>query len=163
MAETQEIIRLARTDLKGKRSLKEGIKAIKGVGDTMGIAMARSIPVDENKKLGDLDEDEIEEIEQILENPEDYGLPAYIFNRRRDLETGEDLHLTTADIEMKEQFDIRREKKIDSYRGIRHRQGLPVRGQKTKSSFRTGRKVGVSRERIKEEREEREEEEEGEE
>lgn len=159
MAETQEIIRLARTDLKGKRSLKEGIKDIKGVGDTMGIAMARAIPVDENKKLGDLDDEEIKEVEDVLDNPQDYGLPAYIFNRRRDIETGDDLHLTTADIEMKEQFDIRREKKIDSYRGVRHKQGLPVRGQKTKSSFRTGRKVGVSRERIKEEQAEEEEEE----
>lgn len=159
MTETQEIIRLARTDLKGKRTLKEGIKEIKGIGDTMGVAMARAIPVDEGKKLGDLDDEELEEIEKVMENPGDYGLPAYIFNRRRDIETGENLHLTTADIEMKEKFDIRREKKIDSYRGIRHRQGLPVRGQKTKSSFRTGRKVGVSRERIKEEQAEREEEE----
>ncbi|MFB6294984.1 MAG: 30S ribosomal protein S13, partial [Candidatus Nanohaloarchaea archaeon] len=47
----------------------------------------------------------------------------------------------------------RRYKEIGSYRGKRHEMGLPVRGQKTQSSFRSGEKIGVERERVQEEAE----------
>jgi small subunit ribosomal protein S13 len=46
--------------------------------------------------------------------------------------------------------DLNRLRKTRSYRGIRHELGLPVRGQRTKSSFRTGRTIGVSRKKAKE-------------
>jgi small subunit ribosomal protein S13 len=63
------------------------------------------------------------------------------------------MHLIESDLELKKEFDIRRLKEIDSYKGWRHTIGLPVRGQKTKSSFRSGGKIGVSRARIQDEAE----------
>ncbi|HPX78266.1 MAG TPA: 30S ribosomal protein S13, partial [Methanobacterium sp.] len=44
-------------------------------------------------------------------------------------------------------LNIKRLKEINCYRGLRHRKGLPVRGQRTKATFRKGSSVGVSRRR----------------
>ena len=51
-------------------------------------------------------------------------------------EDGKDFHLLTGNLSFAEENDVKRLKKIRSYRGIRHGQGLPVRGQKTKANFR---------------------------
>jgi ribosomal protein S13 len=73
-------------------------------------------------------------------------IPVFMKNRRSDIDTGEDLHLLTTNLDIKREFDIKRLKKIKSYKGIRHSLGLPVRGQKTRSHFRTkGRAVGVAK------------------
>ena len=104
-----------------------------------------------NNIIGNLDDEEIDEIEEAIKNPDQLDVPAWLRNRRKDRETGEDLHLIEDDLDLKQQFDIRRLKEIDSYKGWRHEIGLPVRGQKTQSSFRSGAKIGVSRARIQEE------------
>ena len=44
--------------------------------------------------------------------------------------------MLTNDLDIQKEFDIKRLKKIKSYRGLRHAQGLPVRGQRTRSHFR---------------------------
>jgi small subunit ribosomal protein S13 len=63
-----------------------------------------------------------------------------VLNRRIDFETGEKGHLTGSDLDLKKEFDIKRLKKIKSYKGLRHNVGLPVRGQRTKANFRRNRK-----------------------
>ena len=68
-----------------------------------------------------------------------------MLNRRKDPVTGEDMHLSESDLTMGVRQDIEFLKKIRAYRGIRHELGLPVRGQRTRSSFRKGRTVGVQR------------------
>ena len=69
-----------------------------------------------------------------IENPR---IPDFMKNRRRDMDTGETKHLSTNNLDLRKEFDIKRLKKIRSYRGLRHAKGLPVRGQRTKSHFRT--------------------------
>ena len=61
-------------------------------------------------------------------------------NRQKDFDNGEDVHLNGADLKLKKEFDIKRLRKIKSYRGIRHGAGLPTRGQRTKGNFRKNRK-----------------------
>jgi small subunit ribosomal protein S13 len=114
-------------------------------------AVAQKLEIDADQTLGDLSEDKIDEIEEIIKNPDQIDLPTWVRNRRKERDTGEDNHLIESDLELKEEFDIRRMKEINSYKGWRHEIGLPVRGQKTKSSFRTGSKIGVSRARLQEE------------
>jgi small subunit ribosomal protein S13 len=46
-------------------------------------------------------------------------------------------------LELQKEFDIKRLKKIKSYRGFRHMSGLPCRGQRTKSNFRKNRRKGA--------------------
>jgi len=95
-------------------------------------------------KLGSLNEEEIERIEDAIKNL-NQNIPGWMTNRQRDPETGDNLHLTGPDLEMANREDITKHKKIKSYRGIRHIQGLPVRGQRTRTSFRKGATIGVSR------------------
>jgi small subunit ribosomal protein S13 len=66
-------------------------------------------------------------------------------NRPKDLYTGAKRHLLGADVSMTVDDDINLLKKIRAYRGIRHETGQKVRGQRTKSTGRTGLIVGVKR------------------
>jgi len=132
------------------QSLK-ALRGLKGVGDMYANAISKSIDVEEDQRLGDLSEEKIDEIEEMIKNPEELNLPNWLRNRRKERDTGENNHLIESDLELKEEFDIRRLKEIGSYKGWRHEIGLPVRGQKTKSSFRSGSKIGVSRARLQEE------------
>jgi len=52
-------------------------------------------------------------------------------------------------LKLRKEFDIKRLKKVKSYRGMRHAFGLPVRGQRTRSHFRKGRSVGVQKKKVK--------------
>lgn len=148
--QVKEVVRIARTGINGTQPVGKALTALKGVGDMYANAVATSMEL-EDVKIGTLDDEEIDNIEEKLQNPEELELPDWIRNRRKDLETGDNKHLIESDLELKEEFDIRRMKEIDSYKGWRHEQGLPVRGQKTQSSFRSGSKIGVSRARIQEE------------
>ena len=60
-----------------------------------------------------------------------------------DFETGEDKHLIGADLELRKEFDIKRLKKIKTYKGYRHGAKLPLRGQRTKGNFRRNKAKGV--------------------
>ncbi|TRM83822.1 30S ribosomal protein S13, partial [Sulfolobus sp. A20-N-G8] len=73
------------------------------------------------------------------------GLPSWIYNRRRDYDAGIDLHLVTSDLIFYVRNDIEREKRNKSWRGVRHSLGLKVRGQRTRTTGRTGMTIGVSK------------------
>jgi len=150
MSETKEVVRIARTGIDGTKPVSKAITALKGVGPMYANAVAGGLGYEE-KKIGDLGEEEIDDIEEAIKNPDQLDVPDWLRNRRKDRETGENTHLIESDLELKKEFDIRRLKEIGSYKGWRHEIGLPVRGQKTKSSFRSGSKIGVSRARIQEE------------
>jgi small subunit ribosomal protein S13 len=66
-------------------------------------------------------------------------------NRPKDIYTGEVRHLLGPDLTMMNDDDVNRMRKMRSYRGIRHETGQKVRGQRTKSTGRTGTTVGVKR------------------
>jgi small subunit ribosomal protein S13 len=150
MSETKEVVRIARTGIDGTKPVGKALTALKGVGDMYANAVAGKMDYSD-QKIGNLSDEKIDEIEEKLKNPEQLELPEWIRNRRKDRESGEDQHLIESDLELRKEFDIRRYKEIGSYRGWRHKIGLPVRGQKTKSSFRSGSKIGVDTASIKEE------------
>lgn len=101
--------------------------------------------IDSSTKLGDLPDSEIKRLEKLIENPQDMNLPHWLLNRRKDYDTGVDTHLVETDLMLKERETLERMKKIRSYRGVRHMFGLPVRGQRTKSTGRKNKTVGVKR------------------
>jgi len=68
-------------------------------------------------------------------------------NRRKDRTTGEDFHLIGPDLALQKKEDITFMQNIRTWKGIRHSLGLKVRGQRTKTTGRTGRSVGVRRTR----------------
>jgi small subunit ribosomal protein S13 len=143
--EVKGIIRIAGADLKGENQLFTSLQRIKGVGGTLANAVCRIHNFDRKRKVGTLTESEIKKIEETLKNPTKFGIPVWMINRRKDPESGQDRHLVEPDLTFTQQQDIKKMIKIKSYRGVRHMFGLPTRGQRTRSSFRKGRTVGVVR------------------
>jgi len=103
--------------------------------------------LDETERLGALSEAEVRQLERALEDPLSVGVPRWMLNRQKAPEAGVDLHLLSSelDLRVKEDIDLMRETR--SWKGERHARGLKVRGQRTKTTGRTGRSIGVSRSR----------------
>jgi len=139
-----KIIRLAETNLDGGKRVEVALRSIKGVSFMYSNAVAKACGFF-GKKLQDLSESDLKKLEDALSNPQSVGIPSWLYNRRRDPKTGEDFHNVASQLEFTTKIDINELKKIKCYRGVRHILGLPVRGQRTRSSFRKGRTVGVSR------------------
>jgi small subunit ribosomal protein S13 len=145
----KSIVRVANTDLDGNKSLYIALTGIKGISYTMSKAICAVAGFDPSIKLNTLDEQNIEKLENVIYNIHKFGLPSWVLNRRKDLETGEDLHLIGSDIDVYTKFDIQRMINLKTWKGFRHMHGLPVRGQRTRSSFRKGRTVGVIRKSVR--------------
>jgi len=146
--EFASIVRILQTDIPGDKKILAGLTYIKGVGWAVSNALCKILKLDVDKKIIDLDKKEISQIEEFLKNPQ---LPEFLVNRRKDFETGKDGHLLTTQLDITKEFDVRRLKKIRSYRGWRHATGQPTRGQKTRSHFRgkgTKKAIGVERKKI---------------
>jgi len=147
--ELRHIVRIAGKDLKGELPLALALTHVKGVGNALANAIAkqasRELKVDEQTKLGMLDEKQTEAIEKIILEPSKHGIPEWMLNRRKEPLKGADTHLTGHDLDFAVKGDLDKEKKMRSYRGVRHSQGLTVRGQRTKTSGRKGQTVGVKR------------------
>ena len=141
--EIKNLIRLANTDIVGQKSILYGLTKIKGVSLGFSNAICEVLKIDKFDKIGAMDEKTKEAIEHKINDPQ--GVPTWMFNRKKDYDTGEDKHLTGPKLKLTNDFDIRRMKKIKSYKGIRHMFNLPVRGQRTKGNFRRGTVVGVVR------------------
>ena len=138
---SEKIIRIMQTDIPGEKQVYVSLTKIKGISWSFANAICNKLNLDKRRKVVSLSEEEIKKIENFVKNPE---LPIFLFNRRKDFDTGKDSHLLTSDLELRKDFDIKRLKKIRSYRGLRHALGQPVRGQRTKSHFRKkGKSVGV--------------------
>lgn len=133
------------TDIDGSLSVERGLRKIKGIRFMFSRATCIAMGIDPRKKLGEMSDHDIKSIEAFIKNPQ---LPSWMLNRRKDPETGNNLHLTMSDLDLRKREDINTMRRIRSYRGIRHELGQPVRGQRTRSSFRTSRSVGVQKKKI---------------
>ena len=143
----RQLVRLANTDINGNIAVGHGLTKIRGIGFMYANMVCMLTHIDSTKKTGLLDSGEIERINDFLANPGKYNVPPWMMNRRLDFETGKNMHLLTGDLGFVVEQDIRRMKKIKSYKGVRHSIGQPVRGQRTKSNFRRnkGKVVGVKK------------------
>jgi small subunit ribosomal protein S13 len=141
--EVQEnLIRILSFDIPTEKGVMAGLTRIKGISWSFSNAMCKNLGIDKRKKISELTKEEMDKISKFIENPK---LPFYLLNRRNERETSENIHLTGSDLDLIKEFDIKRLKKIKSYKGLRHATGQPVRGQRTKSHFRTNRTVGVQK------------------
>ncbi|MEK6741864.1 MAG: 30S ribosomal protein S13, partial [Nanoarchaeota archaeon] len=129
----EKMVRLMSEDIEGAMKVYPALTKINGVSWSLANATCHVLKIDKNRKIGSLTEEEIKMVTEFIKNPK---IPEFLFNRNRDFETGKNLHLTGTGLELQTEFDIKRLKKIKSYRGIRHAANLPVRGQRTKSHFR---------------------------
>ena len=143
----KHLVRISRKDVDGNKTIGNALTEIKGVGKPLANALIIALGLDAKVKMGLVSDDDVAKIEDALKNPLNYNIPEWMLNRREDYETGETLHLIESDLDMTLRSDLNRMKKTRSYKGRRHEVGLPVRGQRTKSTFRKGSSVGVRRRR----------------
>jgi len=144
----RHIVRIVNTDLKGEKKVLMALQKIKGIGYMLSNFICHSTKIDPNKIAGKLSAEEVSKIEDVIRNPAKYDCPSWMMNRRKDYETGQDMHLITTDLDVTVDNDMKRMKKIRSYKGVRHMIGQPVRGQRTKSNFRKNKgkvSLGVNR------------------
>ena len=107
--------RIAGVDLPPKKRAEIGLTYIYGVGRSRSRSLLHRAGIEFDKKIGDLTEDEINKVRTILE------------------EEG----AVEGDLRKEVSMNIKRHIEMGSYRGIRHRRSLPVRGQRTHTNART--------------------------
>ncbi|MEM1751181.1 MAG: 30S ribosomal protein S13 [Archaeoglobaceae archaeon] len=140
----KHIVRIADTDLDGNRNVVHALTGIPGIGIRMARSIVNELGIDGKRKLGTLEDEEIAKIRRLIEEGIE-KFPSWMLNRRADLYTGKNLHLLSKDVNFGRMLDIERLMRIRCYRGVRHAKGKKVRGQRTRSTGRKGRTVGVIR------------------
>ncbi|MBC7131406.1 30S ribosomal protein S13 [Candidatus Bathyarchaeota archaeon] len=145
--EYKHIVRIIDKDIDGTLKAAYALTRIPGISINLANAILKKAGVDPQIRAGLLTETEIKKIEEIIKNPGNHGIPAWLLNRRKDLETGQDLHLIGADLSLRIKMDIDKMKEIKSWRGYRHAYGLKVRGQRTRTTGRKGKTIGVKKKR----------------
>ena len=145
--ELKYFVRISNTDLDGNKPVNHALIKIKGISYMFSNAICTAAAIDKTKKIGYISDVEIAKLDDIIKDPTKFKLPSWLFNRKKDPEDNNDKHLTGSNLTFIQDNDIKMMKKIKSYKGIRHMQGLPVRGQRTKSNFRKnkGKVLGVKR------------------
>ena len=145
--EFRHITRIAETDLDGTLKVAHAISKIKGIGISVANAIVKKGKIDPETRLGFLSEQDLEKLEAIIKHPTKYNLPEWLFNRQKDLDTGKNLHLTGSDLVLQTKTDIDFMKATKSWKGYRHSYGLKARGQRTKTTGRKGKAIGVRKKR----------------
>jgi small subunit ribosomal protein S13 len=107
--------RIAGVDLPRDKRIEIGLTYIYGIGRTSAKEIIEKTGINPDTRVRDLTEEEAGKIRKVIES--DY--------------------MVEGDLRREVSLNIKRLMEIGSYRGIRHRRGLPVRGQKTKTNART--------------------------
>lgn len=141
--EFRHIVRIAGKDIPGAKKTIIGISQVKGIGYSFAKSILDILKINPNSNVGFLTESQVEEIEKAMRNPSSVNIPPWFLNRRKDMDSGNNLHLITSDIDFNVRNDVEREKGMNSWRGFRHTYGLKVRGQRTRTTGRKGGAVGV--------------------
>ena len=140
------IVRLSNADVQGDKTLLNGLTSIKGIGRHLSSIVIENSGLDRNLRVGNLTDDQIALLQETIDKISEIS-PSWMLNHQKDYETGKDIHLIGPEIDLKLRDEINMMRKIRCYRGIRHEQGLSVRGQRTRSNKRSGLTLGVSRTR----------------
>ncbi|MDP6864603.1 MAG: 30S ribosomal protein S13 [Candidatus Poseidoniaceae archaeon] len=138
------MLRMADTDIDGLKPLSTALTSVRGVGDRTAAQICRITGFDPIRKAGHLDVDQQEVLRLAIEEYAQ-NVPLWMLNRQRDIETGDELHLSGQDLKLTHADDITRLRGIKCYRGIRHAGGHKVRGQRGRSNGRFGLTLGVQR------------------
>ncbi len=138
------ILRIADSDIDGLRPIAIGITSIKGIGMRTSQQICRLAGIDGSTLGGHLTDAEQDRLRSSID---DYAttVPWWLVNRQRDLGTNEDAHIVATEVRMTRDDDIARIAGVKAYRGMRHRSGHKVRGQRLRSNGRKGSSLGVER------------------
>ena len=143
--EYRYILRIMGTDVQGTLKTSYAVAQVKGLSAALSNAIIRKAGVNPDLRVGFITESDISKIEDVIRDPVKYGIPGWMFNRRKDSDSGKDNHVLSADLALKIKTDIDGAKEIRSWRGYRHAYSLKVRGQRTKTTGRAGKALGVKK------------------
>src|SRR5436189_1550417 len=107
--------RIAGVDLPPNKRVEIGLTYIYGIGRSQSNNILRAAGVSPDTKIRELNEEEVNKIRKVIE----------------------DQHRVEGDLRKEISFNIKRLMEVGSYRGLRHRRGLPTRGQRTHTNART--------------------------
>ena len=107
--------RIAGVDLPREKRIEIGLTYIYGIGQVTSNKILKEVGIDPNTRVKDLDENDVAKLRQYIDKN----------------------YQVEGELRKEVSMNIKRLSEIGSYRGIRHRKGLPVRGQKTKTNART--------------------------
>ena len=107
--------RISGVDLPREKRVEIGLTYIYGIGRTSSNRILKEANVDPDTRVRDLTDDEVKRIAEVINETQ----------------------MVEGDLRREVALNIKRLQEIGCYRGIRHRKGLPVRGQKTKTNART--------------------------
>lgn len=119
--------RIAGVNLPKEKRVSIGLTAIYGIGRSVSAQILKEANIDENIKIKDLSENQLAILREKIEKMPVEG-----------------------DLRRRYQMDVKRLQEVGTYRGFRHRKGLPVRGQQTKTNARTrkGKRKTVANKKI---------------
>jgi len=147
--EIRGVVRIAGRDIKGETKLRKALMEIRGVGTTLSMVLTKVVSsklgVPKDVMIGELSEEQIEKLTDIIANPAKYGVPERLLNRQRDWETDQSIHLIGSELAFRVKQDVTKMKELNTWKGFRHAYGQKVRGQRTRTTGRTGMTVGVLR------------------
>ena len=143
VSEFRHLVRISGRDLDGGKKLIVALSDLKGVGYNFANVITTKLSLDPRVRLGTLSDDQVKQIEEAILATTKSALPKWYYNRRNDPESGEAMQLLGSDLDFIQKNDIEDEKNIQSWKGVRHGLGLKVRGQRTRTTGRKGRTVGV--------------------
>ena len=115
MEVNKHMARIAGVDLPREKRVEIGLTYIYGIGRTSSNRILAEAKVDPDTRVKDLTDEEVAKIKDVIDASQ----------------------LVEGDLRRETALNIKRLQEIGCYRGIRHRKGLPVRGQKTKTNART--------------------------
>jgi len=146
--EFRHIIRVAGTDLDGTQKVAYALMNINGVGIGLANVILKKAGINPETRLGFLSDVDVEKIEDVIEKPAKHGIPGWLLDRQKDRETGKDIHFIGSDLVLQIKTDTDQMKEMRSWRGFRHAHGLKVRGQRTKTTGRKGKAMGVKKKQL---------------
>ena len=107
--------RISGVDLPREKRIEIGLTYIYGIGRTSATRILKEANVNPDTRVRDLTDDEVKRLSEVINETQ----------------------VVEGDLRREVALNIKRLQEIGCYRGIRHRRGLPVRGQKTKTNART--------------------------
>jgi len=151
-ANVSSIVRVAGKDVNGSLNMQRALSKVKGIGMNMSRALSlvieEKLAIPRSTEIGTLSEKQMEDVEAIIKEPASAGIPDFMLNRNKDMETGKTMHVVSNDLMFSTRQDIARDVTLKDWRGHRHQYGQKVRGQRTRSTGRTGVTVGVTKKAI---------------
>jgi small subunit ribosomal protein S13 len=109
------VARIAGVDLPRSKRIEVALTYIYGIGPTKAAQIVHAADVDPETRVVDLDESQVIRLRELIDKS----------------------HMVEGDLRRDISFNIKRKMDLGSYEGLRHRRGLPVRGQRTRTNARS--------------------------